>query len=214
MGSYVRPAVAEQTYRAADGSVIEYGNRWGDHGPPEDSYSVDSHPDRFAPLHQIADALIDYLRRTYDVQVVDDLSCAQDVGHTVDAVRAVRLTPATRAAASLTFVFTTYPGVTLHAGLLHDFRYPQCGCDACDESLASVADELECTVLTVVSGGYREQVRGSRREPWIWCELKSDDGSRSSSRRVLGSSELGTDLEAASARLNALSDGWAAWPSR
>ena len=44
-------------------NVIEYGNRWASRGgtPPEDSYSVDEHPERFAPLHTVAAALIDYL---------------------------------------------------------------------------------------------------------------------------------------------------------
>lgn len=91
MSSYVRPAVAEQTYRDANGAVIEYGNRWGSEGPAEDFYSVDSHPERFAPLHQIADALIDYLQRNYQVEITDDVSCVQDVRYPPpDSQRAVR----------------------------------------------------------------------------------------------------------------------------
>ncbi|MGG7379579.1 DUF6226 family protein, partial [Escherichia coli] len=80
------------------------------------------------PLHQIADALIDYLRREYAVEVKDDLSCVQDLRHLpVGVRRAVRMTPAAADAAPLTFVFTDYPGLILHAGLLHDFWYPVCG---------------------------------------------------------------------------------------
>ena len=45
-----------------------------------------------------------------------------------------RVTPADPAGAPLTFDYTPYPGLILHAGLLHDFAYPIRGCDACDES--------------------------------------------------------------------------------
>ena len=57
MSSYVRPLIEAPVFRDADGAVINYGSRW--HGsPPEDTYSVDTHPERFAPLHVVADALI------------------------------------------------------------------------------------------------------------------------------------------------------------
>lgn len=214
MSSYVRPAVAEQTYRDADGAVIEYGNQWGVEGPPADRYSVDSHPERFAALHQIANALIDYLQEVYQVEITDDLSCARVFTHPpVDVLRAVRVEPASGDAAAMTFAFTGYPGVVVHAGLLHDFWYPACGCDACDETWQSVADELEWNVLAVVSGGYREEVRGSRREPWIAYELRSTDGSRRSGGSA-ASSDAGAQIRAAARRLTALPDGWAAWPPR
>lgn len=56
------------------------------------------------------------------------------------------MTPAAADAAVLTFVFTDYPGVIVHAGLLHDFLYPVCGCDACDETWQSVAEDMEWNV--------------------------------------------------------------------
>jgi Family of unknown function (DUF6226) len=214
VSSYTRPAVTERTYRDADGAVIEYGNRWRGQSPPEDTYSVDSHPERFAPLHQVAEALIDWLQSRFAVETVDDLSCVQDIRHRVDASRAVRLTPAGADAAPLTFVLTRYPGVIVRAGLLHDFVYPICGCDACDETWTSVADELEWHVFAVVSGGYREEVRGSDREPWIWHQLTAADGSRSSSGGWDATAEADEQLGAAATRLQALPAGWAAWPRR
>src|SRR5690625_4141229 len=71
MGGYVRPSVESVEFRDDDGNIIDYGNRWASRGgiPPEDSYSVDGHPERFAPLHTIAAALIDYLVSTYEVDV-------------------------------------------------------------------------------------------------------------------------------------------------
>ena len=213
VSSYVRPTVLEQTHRDADGAVIDYGNRWDGDAPAEDSYSVDSHPERFAPLHQIANALIDHLQRNYQVQVNDDLGCVQDLRHPPPkALRAVRLTSAATDAAALTFVFTDYPGVIVHAGLLHDFIYPACGCDACDETWQTVADQLEGDVQAVVSGGYREQVRGSAQEPWIWHQLITSDGVRSGGTDA--SADVGAHLRAAAARLETLPGRWAAWPRR
>lgn len=214
MSSYVRPPVAAQTYRDADGAVIEYGNRWGGQAPPEQSYSVDSHPERFAPLHQIAEALADHLQHTYDVEVTDDPSCAQDLRRSIRAVRAIRLTPAAEDAAPLTFVFTDYPGLVVHAGLLHDFPYPSCGCDACDESLGSVADQLEWTVLAVTSGGYREEVRGSALGSWISYQLTAEGSSRGGSSRGDATAGARARRRAAASRLDAMAAGWAAWPAR
>jgi hypothetical protein len=158
--------------------------------------------------------LIDYLQRSYDVEITDDLSCGHDVCSGVDAVRAVRLTPAAADAAPLTFGYLGGSGLVVHAGLLHDFLFPVCGCDACDETWSSVADELEWNVQAVVSGGYREEVRGSEREPWIWHQLTAVEGARASSGGRDASAEAGPHLLAAAARLEAMPRGWAAWPAR
>ena len=135
MSSYVRPLIEAPVFRDADGAVINYGSRW--HGsPPEDTYSVDTHPERFAPLHVVADALIAHLRETYDVEVDEGVEVAADLLRPAfhDVVRAVRIRPNDPKCASLTLVFTAYPGIYMHAGLLHDFHYPVCGCDACDSN--------------------------------------------------------------------------------
>jgi hypothetical protein len=213
VSSYVRPTIGEQIFRDVDGAVIEYGARWGVQGPPVDRYSLALHPERFAPLHRVGEALIDHLQRSYDVEVADDPTFVQHMGYPVDAVRGVRLTPAAADAAPLTFVFTAYPGLIVRAGLLHDFPYPVCECEACDETWASVADELEWTVDTVVSGGYREEIGGTEREPSCWYVLRAADGTRTSSG---GNSRTrdAAQLQRASKRLAALPGGWAAWPRR
>ena len=75
----------------------------------------------------------------------------------------MRVTPRNDSAAPLTFVYSSSPGVSVHAGLLHDFLFPDCGCDACDESWEGCADGLEWTVQTIVAGGYSEHVVSDRR---------------------------------------------------
>ena len=211
MADYTRPAIDSPVFRDAAGQVIDYGNRW-DGSPPEDAYSVDTHPERFAPLHTIAAGLIDYLIATYDVQVVEEPRVVGDLLHApADVVRAVRLIPSDLASAALTFVLTGYPGIYLHAGLLHDFHYPNCGCDACDDTWQGMADELEQDVLAVVSGGYRESV-GAGLRPWLEYEMNYPGGSHSGrgERETIPAERLKVARQA----LRDLPDGWAAWPPR
>lgn len=207
--TYRRPEIDAPVFRDADGRVIDYGNRWSG-SPPEDTYSVDTHPERFAPLSVVADALVDHLRETFEVEVDAEEIAADPVHPQIQALRQVRITPADPRSAPLTFVFTAYPGVVVHAGLLNSFHYPHCGCDACDESWELQADELEADVLAVVAGGYQESVRLGH-EPWVGYSITRSDGGRSSSGLV----EEGPDrLSAAEPVLRELDGAWAPWPPR
>ena len=170
MSDYRRPTLPIQVYRDEQGHAINYGNRWNEESPPDDVYSRVSNLQRFTPLHEVADALIEWLQSTFEVSLEQDTAVADDLLHLAnDVVRAVRVVPRNPAAATLTFVLTKFPGVYLHAGSLHDFHFPACGCDACDDDVTNLADELEWTVRTVVSGGYSE-----RFDPWPghWIEYR------------------------------------------
>jgi len=210
MTSYVRPAIASPVFHDDDGAVIEYGSRWPD-SPPEESYSVDRHPERFAPLHVIAEALVAHLRAAYDVEVDEGTDVADDLIHPLhDVVRAVRVRPRDPACAALTFVFTGYPGILLHAGQLHDSRYPACGCEACDEEWSRLADDLEQQVLAIVTGNYRESV-GSGRHPLIESETTFPNGSSWS--QTCGEEVPAERLASAVEALAGRSVPWAAWPA-
>lgn len=211
MSPYVRPTIDAPTFLDAEGEVIPYGRRWNG-SPPEDTYSVDTHPERFAPLHEIADALIAHLRATYDVEVDEGSDVAADLLHDVssDVIRAVRVRPKRAEAAALTFVFTPYPGVTLHAGLLHDFFFPSCGCDACDSTWDGEAGDLEQQVLAVVTGNYSERIdRGMR--PWVEHRFTYPDGAWQGGRGRTGSIPA-ERVRAAKPVLRSLASGWRAWP--
>ncbi len=109
-------------------------------------------PARFTPLHAVAEALIEWLHGNFEVTIEQDMAVAQDLLHLRDdVIRAVRVVPRNPAAAMLTFVLTRFPGVYLHAGSLHDFHFPECGCDACDDEVTNLAADLEWTVRTVAS---------------------------------------------------------------
>jgi hypothetical protein len=212
MHPYERPAIDEVVFRDAEGEIIDYGNRW-DGSPPEETYSVDSHLERFAPVHIVADALIQHLHETYDVTIDEGVETATDLvrSPSQDVVRATRLRPNDPSCAPLTIVFTDYPSIHLHAGAVHDFLYPICGCDACDSNWQAEADELEQQVFAVVTGNYRESTTAGSR-PATHYAFTYPDGSASGG---LYAEQLPSDrLSTAKEILGNLRDGWSAWPLR
>lgn len=213
MSSYQRPRIDALVFCDKDGRVIDYGNRWAGGSPPEDTYSVDSHPERFAPLHTVANALITHLCDTYEVEAEEGGEVAGDLLHppVLDVVRAVRVRPNDPTCASLTFVFTAYPGIYVHAGLLNDFHYPVCGCDACDSSWEAEADDLEQQVHAVVTGHYREIIERRLGGPWVRYSFTYADGAGRSGGS-LANDIAAERLTAAKRILRTVSDGWSGWP--
>ncbi|MCT9871637.1 DUF6226 family protein [Paenarthrobacter aurescens] len=210
---FVRPELPSREYRNAAGKPIEYGNRWGADSPPEDSYSVETHGERFEGLHKVARALVEYLESAYEVDVSWDPAHAADVStNTGEFTDVVRLTPRDPLAAPLTFMLTSLPGVVVHAGVLHDFPFPICGCDACDETAESEASRMEELVLGVAAGGYGERYPVGRKK-WAEYALFAADGSGNHS----GAGPMGAtpaQLAAAEERLQAVPDGWRPWALR
>lgn len=210
----MRPDVAPQSFRDAAGNLISYGERWGTGSPPDDSYSVLTHPERFQPLHDIAHALIAYLERAYDVTLNDNTALLADVSERyVAATAAVDVTPASPRSAPITFIFTNLPGVVLKAGALVAEPFPSCGCDACDEVWHTAADDLEWCVKAIVEGGLSEQVtRGPR--PKVSHRLQGADAWRSAEGPA-DARITRRELAAARDRLSPLDDGrWEPWRPR
>jgi hypothetical protein len=211
---YVRPPLPAMTYYSPVGEPIPYGRQWDANGPAPDSYSVDSHPERFAGLHDVVLALVDHLAAVYDVDVDDDpVHAGELLMEARDVVQAVRITPRRDGAATLTFVLNEYPGVIVHAGVLHDFPFPACGCDACDETAETAADRVEMLVLTVAAGGYSERYPvGSLR--WREYALTAVDGSGSEGGRGEPGPVAAERLRDAEIRLRHVAGGWSPWPLR
>ncbi len=213
MEPYVRPAIPAQEYRDAEGNVIPYGDRWGGGSPPDDTYSVVTHPERFQPLHDIARALIAYLERTYDVTVSEDPALLADLPERlVKATAAVRLAPANPDSAPITVVFTDMPGIVVMAGVLLVETLPPCGCDACDESWATAADDLEWLVMAVVEGGFTEGVT-RRLRTRVSHGLERSDGYRGG-EGLAGADTTRRELSAARDRLAQIGGAWAEWSPR
>ena len=211
---YVRPDLPIETYYSSDGEPIPYGRQWGAGGPDPESYSVDSHPERFAGLHLVARALIGHLRAVYDVDVQEDpVHAGELLMKGPGVLQAVKITPRDSGAAALTVVLTGYPGVMVHAGVLHDFPFPVCGCDACDETVETTAARLELLVLSVAAGGYSERYPVGRKR-WSEYALAAFDGSGSESGQGEPPPASAARLRDAEIRLRGVAGGWRPWPLR
>ncbi|AMB60586.1 hypothetical protein AWU67_15065 [Microterricola viridarii] len=222
--TYTRPELSAAEYCGDDGQRIPYGERWGAGSPDPDSYSTVSHPERFAGLHTVAEALIDHLERAFAVTVRREQP-GPDGGfdppllHPQDGVTAlVRVIPEHPDAAPLSFAFTNFPGVFVEAGLLHTFPYPICGCDACDETAENQAAEVEELVLGVAGGGYAEEFPLGSAGETLYSLVSFDEGGTQTGWRS-GNGGAPTTipeerLDAAAATLAALPRGWQAWPRR
>lgn len=157
---YQRPDIEVADYFDEHGALIPYGQRW-DGQPPSDSYSLTSHVQRFAPVPQVAQALLDWLREQFEVRCFEDPGLARQMRiQPGDVVRSVRIFPADSRCAPLGMVFTAFPGVHLELGALYHAVFPPCGCDGCDEDVPEILEELEIQVGAAVSGGFGEFLDG------------------------------------------------------
>lgn len=196
---YVRPRLDLETYLDVDGRPIPYGSvYWGEVEPPPEVYSTCAHPERFRPVIDVALALADHLERTYEI--VRDETTAK--GRTD-----VTLTPSAGAGSPISFVLgpPERPAVTLRAG--HRFRalWPDCGCDACDDAVPGLLDDLEATVLAITAGLLSE-----------WRSRSSADGSWSTHTTIEGVTEESAPgvSEGESNGLPTTPHRWEPWPLR
>lgn len=200
---FVRPPFTVQEFLDEDGRVIPYGSRWPDGSPPEEAYSRVSHPERFAPVATVVDALVDHLETWYAVDV--DRRRGEAGG------RIVQLRPPMGATITLTL---TPEAVVIEAGALFRDVAPGCACDACDESAATVADHVEETLLAIAAGGLREVFPvGAQR--WVHTRILTPAGHGRSSSGAPDPRLSAARLDDAADRLARLPDGWwPAWPLR
>lgn len=206
MHGYQRPPLAFRKFRDSDGKAIDYGHRWPDRHPPEGAHEGVRDPDRFEPLRPVANALIDWLLRTYDATLIRTVAAESAAPRVLDVV------PRDPAAASVSFSLIEPSGVLITAGVLHEFRFPDCRCDACDEDIHDLAEDMEWIVRTVVSGGYSEHIDDSP-SPHAEYRLQAPGMQRTASARGPVSTPDRDRLAQARA---ALPPGgvWAAWTRR
>lgn len=211
MTPYRRPHIPPRKYFTPEGTPIHYGERWaGLDGPPEDTYSVTHNPGRFAPLHDIADALIQWLDQNFQATAEEDTAFASDLLHpTEDVQRSIRITPTEPGSAPLTFVLTSVPSVLIHAGLLVDLRFPSCGCDACDETWESAAEDMEWHVHRVVFGEFTERVSRRITGTEFHSGFSDADGCRRSMTQARGYPQVRLN---AARKLLAGGHSWDPWP--
>lgn len=218
---YVRPPITPPVCLDDQGRVIDFGRRWGMDGPPVEAYSVVHHPERFAPLVEVAQAMVEHLARTYDVTVEDitDLDGEREPKWRPDPAetderpvtrRAVAITPQRGDAARLIVVWSSFPGVELWAGAFFREAFPDCGCDACDEEWSVCADQLEQTALAVALGSFSEKIKGRRLE----TRLRRPGSSSGGTSRLKDQSYSAARIARARRLLAARPTDWQPWPRR
>jgi hypothetical protein len=181
------------------------GDRWRGAGPPEEAYSRVSDPDRYLGLRPIGHLLLDDLERRYDVR--REVTTDRDL-RTNEPVAAIRLVPATPEAAPLGLAFGSF-GLVLRTGRDDLLPLPQCGCDACDETVEDVADRLYEYVHAVVNGAFGERIlRGY--DGWWHERWYQHAGGSQSGRTLLDDAEY----RALDAALPSGEQRWAPWPLR
>jgi hypothetical protein len=191
--------------------MVEYGNRWGDDGPPPEAYSRVTNPERFRPVIEFTEALLARLERTFQVEREESygLDSLLEQGKLIRAP--VKLSPAKVRAAPVTIAFTDFPGVGALFGRWHRSWFPSCGCDACDETANTAIQGLQSTVEAVTAGRFREAiVRDAERVLWLQHELLHDKGRSAGSMRIEPENVrtwLGGDEEEALIE-------WEPWPLR
>ena len=135
------------------------GDRWGIEGPPEEAYSRVTNPERFQPLHAAATKLLDRLERAFAVERLEGRDVEDELGRESLARPPIRLVPNDPQAAPIVVAFTEFPGLHLRFGSWRKEPFPNCGCDACDETAEGLIEEMTKMVEAVVSGGFRESIR-------------------------------------------------------
>ncbi len=170
-------------------------DRWGVEGPPDEAYSRVTNPERFQPLQAAATELLDRLEREFAVDRLEGHDTDDELGRESLARPPIRLVPHDPHAAPIMVAFTEFPGLHLRFGSWRTEPFPNCGCDACDETPDGLIEELNRMVEAVVSGGFRESIR----VPWLlgngWRESEfrfnhGHGGSSSSRGRVSRSRAL------------------------
>lgn len=141
------PALKPVTILDDEGRPIPFGKRWGMAGPPDDAYSRVRHPERYAQLHEVADALLAHLLAIYDCEAVEQSELRSEWRE----LRAVVVRPRA-GTVPLRLSRTAFPRAIAQTGQEVPAGAPRCGCDACDETLEEAADELVRPVLDLVAG--------------------------------------------------------------
>ena len=146
------------------------GNRWGIEGPPDEAYSRVTNPERFQPLHAAATELLDRLEREFAVERLDVHDVDDELARIKLARPPVRLVPHDPQAAPIVVAFTDFPGLHLRLGSWRTEPFPNCGCDACDETADGSIEDMTKMVESVVSGGFRESIQVPRLLGAGWRE--------------------------------------------
>jgi hypothetical protein len=182
-------------------------------------YSQVTDPGRFRVMHTAAEGLLARVSAAFEVQLLEGVIDQQLSGTSASPGRTVRIVPADPAAAPVTIHFSDFPGIRTRYGSWVIQSWPDCGCDACDDDPAALAEDLVSEVERVAAGCLEEHLRRWPRPSLAWClrERMTDTNRFARRSRTIRSSwgRLSRDEVRELQRQGGRGRrGWQPWPSR
>ncbi|MDA0735055.1 MAG: DUF6226 family protein [Chloroflexi bacterium] len=155
--------------------------RWGIEGPPEEACSRVTNPERFQPLYDFALSMVARLEADFDVERVEGVGIDEGLERGTPVRPTVRLVPADPDSAPLVVAFVAFsdlPEVRVRAGRWCQDKFPDCACDACDETADEEIARLTGLVEDVTAGRFIESVEFHQYEhsAGAYWELWKDPG--------------------------------------
>ena len=164
-----------------------FGYGRGGESPADPAYSRVTDPGRFLPLHTAVQEIIGQLESDFEVERSEGFGLDEELGRGLDIARpGVKLIPADPEAAPIVVVFTDFPSLHLRFGRWYKEPFPDCGCDACDESAEGEIERLNEVFDDVTAGRFREAIEiplvSFPASGWVETRFWSPDEGRSSTR--------------------------------
>ena len=129
------------------------------HEPADEAYGRVSDAKRFERLWIDAGRVLEELVSRYEVYRQEGVDLDPDLVARLsagDVTQVVRLTPVTGNGGPLTFAWTAFPGILARFGRWTTEAFPDCGCDACDENVDHLADQLRRHAHALAMGEFTE----------------------------------------------------------
>ena len=196
-----------------------FGYGRGGESPADPAYGRVTDPGRFLPLHTAVQEKIGQLESDFEVRRSEGFGLDEELGRGLDIAHpGVKLIPADPEAAPIVVVFTAFPGLHIRFGRWYREPFPDCGYDACDESVEGEVERLNEVFDDVTAGRFREAIEippvSYPASGWVETKFWSPDEGRSSTRsRSASRVNRNRALEMSGGR-NRLELNWKPWPRR
>ena len=197
---------------------------WFGYGRVEESrtdgaYSRVTNAERFLPSHTAMLEIIGQLENDFEVERTEWYGLDEELRRGLDLARPdVKLTPTDPDAAPIAMVFTAFPSLRVRFGRWYIEPFPDCACDACDESAEGETERLSGMVDDMTAGRFREAVEipiiSFMGSGWVETRFWSPDETRSSIRSRSRSRVDGLRAREMSGGLRRLDLDWKPWPRR
>ena len=195
------------------------GSRWGPEGPPDEAYSRVTNPERFQPLHAEVLEIIGRLENNYEVVRTEGYGLDEELESRLELARAsVRLKTSDVEAAPVVVTFSTFPSLYLRFGRWYKEPFPDCGCDACEETAEGEIERLKDIIDDVTAGRFREGIKcpliPCLGPGWIEEQRWSPDDGRASTKSFGRSRVDALRAREMSGGRRSLDLYWKPWPRR